>query len=1193
MYEAATQMTTIVRPSGQIQPLRLSNNNIPTMTFQPVATSNNAPRSCYNMWSNSTSSTASSNISRGRIRSRSPYEILNSPSSYGSAPFLQLTPSHNGSDSSDSSAWIPVDGEPSSLATGSAGASTRQRPLKKSANPQQLPPYSVAPLSYRSANDSGAYVLTVEGVPTPSVSSSNLDLDGSPGQQENFPQSFQEEFYSNPTRIQAFSHHSKAFPSGLGVWDGLVNHGNQLLYQPSTQAEQSWSGSRLPAPKQRAAGRSSRTETIPVSTSYPQATTTIDTALRMVGDSTEWWKELMLNSHHQSNDQRPLLGIPPPIGLTSAFSGTEGLSFGESAERIQMVAGVARPVANASIESSLDYNVVPIVSPRAPTATLAVVASSTSSTGLYPPSRVTDEFSVLPASGLKRPIEDDPCEVPKNTKLAAYAAVRTGFSEINYGSTNHSLVSFSPRGAKRTRHSIKKMSNDESWLTTQPQSALLGPLGHPDSVDRQRGLMHEQPEAEEFLANDHTALYFEPGIGMPPQLHDSSNSNEFQDQRYPTDDFVALVSGSFNVNDLSGLGFLNAPGHGGPSISPDIPVILNRNANMEGSVGGHGSDIHSFRAIGELEVSSNYFSSNQTSPSPVNTPGESPGLDTPPISFGPVRPPPTHLAVQQPQYNSLSGYSLPVENAARVSNSPFDNISGWAQQKAAAAMAMSWPAAPPCIYVPQLPGSGEEDEDRTARGEIVIATTLSHHGVPQKKKRRAFSNERRTAVSDVRKVGACIRCQYLRESCDKGNPCGNCVKVDGKQKVWGSMPCLRLRLTDAVLFRKGNSKFQQERATPLPTPIWRSNMGKKELSLGRAPPIAAKYWGPQPKYPELRIQCQEFVPRNTDLLFETWNEDGQEIRYNLPAFAACDLEDVSLAVKNYVRESFDLFKYDMINEENPLVSLVFREAIRYTEAHQCTKQNKKGAHQEVCMLKDALKIWILTRLAYEGFGIIRGHEDFGVDVINNPKSPYHGTVPIPPILDHQLDTVGIHEMIRLKDNVLKALKARIQIRRQSHWYEVFLTLFVLLHNLEYIARKQYLYTKRHESTWASNGAKNIEFFRTTWMTEWEIAANMLIRHFQVALKGAVPFTFNWEGIEDCKEGTGVKGKRKTKGKRKADPVIEAKENAGMDDAGVHFMKDVCRLVRENEPDFQRLRRESERREYDRDMVWVSQLFLDV
>jgi len=86
------------------------------------------------------------------------------------------------------------------------------------------------------------------------------------------------------------------------------------------------------------------------------------------------------------------------------------------------------------------------------------------------------------------------------------------------------------------------------------------------------------------------------------------------------------------------------------------------------------------------------------------------------------------------------------------------------------------------------------------------------------------------------------------------------------------------------------------------------------------------------------------------------------------------------------------------------------------------------------------------------------------------------------------------------------------------------------------------------------------------MAEWETAANMLIKHFQVALKGAVPFTFNWEGIEDGKEGTvsdGAKRKRQTKGKQKVDPVVAAKEKAGMDDAGVEFMKNVCRLVRAN------------------------------
>lgn len=118
-----------------------------------------------------------------------------------------------------------------------------------------------------------------------------------------------------------------------------------------------------------------------------------------------------------------------------------------------------------------------------------------------------------------------------------------------------------------------------------------------------------------------------------------------------------------------------------------------------------------------------------------------------------------------------------------------------------------------------------------------------------------------------------------------------------------------------------------------------------------------------------------------------------------------------------------------------------------------------------------MKIWILTRLAYEGFGILAGDQDFEAQLVNdpkssynNPKSPYNGTVPISPILDYQLDTLGIKYMQTLGVNILKCLKTILTERRQSEWYEVFLTFFVLLHNLEYVYGRQAKYIERHEST---------------------------------------------------------------------------------------------------------------------------------
>lgn len=142
--------------------------------------------------------------------------------------------------------------------------------------------------------------------------------------------------------------------------------------------------------------------------------------------------------------------------------------------------------------------------------------------------------------------------------------------------------------------------------------------------------------------------------------------------------------------------------------------------------------------------------------------------------------------------------------------------------------------------------------------------------------------------------------------------------------------------------------------------------------------------------------------------------------------------------------------------------------------------------------------------------------------------------------------------------------------------------------------------KRHENTWAANGETNIAFFTTTWMAEWETAANSLIKHFQIALKGAVPFSFNWERSdngEDGAEGDGAKPKKKgnRKGKKKEtiDPVEEARKKAGMDDQAVDFMKAVTSIVQRRKAEFQTLQKESDGRQYDNDMVWVSQLFLDV
>jgi len=74
--------------------------------------------------------------------------------------------------------------------------------------------------------------------------------------------------------------------------------------------------------------------------------------------------------------------------------------------------------------------------------------------------------------------------------------------------------------------------------------------------------------------------------------------------------------------------------------------------------------------------------------------------------------------------------------------------------------------------------------------------------VQGKKVRGAFAPDRRSAVKEVRKKGACLRCRMLKKSCDSGDPCKECSRLDNA-RVWKGA-CLRTRLAQIFeLFSSG------------------------------------------------------------------------------------------------------------------------------------------------------------------------------------------------------------------------------------------------------------------------------------------------------------------------------------------------------------------------------------------------------
>ncbi len=89
---------------------------------------------------------------------------------------------------------------------------------------------------------------------------------------------------------------------------------------------------------------------------------------------------------------------------------------------------------------------------------------------------------------------------------------------------------------------------------------------------------------------------------------------------------------------------------------------------------------------------------------------------------------------------------------------------------------------------------------------------------------------------------------------------------------------------------------------------------------------------------------------------------------------------------------------------------------------------------------------------------------FEVRVVNDENSIHHGQCPIPPALNHQMDSLMIQIKIKWQDKILHRMKKMILDRSRKSWFEIFLTIFVMLTNLEYVYQSQVRWWKMHFQT---------------------------------------------------------------------------------------------------------------------------------
>lgn len=299
-----------------------------------------------------------------------------------------------------------------------------------------------------------------------------------------------------------------------------------------------------------------------------------------------------------------------------------------------------------------------------------------------------------------------------------------------------------------------------------------------------------------------------------------------------------------------------------------------------------------------------------------------------------------------------------------------------------------------------------------------------------KRKRRGFDSGELDKINTVRRESACIRCQMLKESCGPGCPCPRCLDINATATIWRG-PCFKGRITDVQLFRGKALSFPngirriEAWESPRKLKINLYNIGYS----GRVMPPSQR--------PTISVICQQFSPLQDDVLAKKYVKGDETISIILPAFAIPHnfLVKTTKQLRICVEKNWDMLADELELGQDELIAAALQEAIR--------------CHGQYPLVHEALTLCIMTRLLSKSFNLT-GKETLGIPEVDDPVSPYFGRRPIPPLLDAQIDQLWMQIMTRIRKKLLSELKRKIMGRRKEDWYQNFLTLLILIANLEFV-----------------------------------------------------------------------------------------------------------------------------------------------
>lgn len=297
------------------------------------------------------------------------------------------------------------------------------------------------------------------------------------------------------------------------------------------------------------------------------------------------------------------------------------------------------------------------------------------------------------------------------------------------------------------------------------------------------------------------------------------------------------------------------------------------------------------------------------------------------------------------------------------------------------------------------------------------------------RRRGPLRPDQRAQAHEIRKLRACLRCKFLKKTCDKGDPCGGCQPSHAR--LW-QVPCTRIDIKDIAYFMK-DWKADYERHVSLGFSI--GNI--KGFSPHERPIYVTHGYGHY-----LPIMAREVYVRDEKCFGVDWFETLNGLHFEInTAKLSAGMEGISRSMLSdyldrHIDGGFEQF-VDEYFEGTYFVTEILKTAYRFY------------CREKLPVIRKALKLVIAYNLTLhvtmvEGLG----EEELNIGKVEDQQSKFSGKTIAPVMINFQVKCALADMWRELQKDVLEELSSLYSSvysgDKLKNWPTIFLLAAILL-----------------------------------------------------------------------------------------------------------------------------------------------------